>query len=341
MNSQLTRDFKAYFVESRFVSIVFSAIVILLRVMMYLKGGLPEPVDFNYNISWNTIEQSLQAYPVLSFLGSTLSVFIISFLVSELNIRYGIIRLRTSMPFYITLLLLSIHPAFLRLTPDLLALIFILWSLFPLLATYQFQRSHRYAFQFSALLAIGSVFQIHTLLFLPLWLIGLKVLDSINLRSIFASLFGMIIVYWIVFSLYVFGDNISGFADPFIQLIQIYDFTIVPSFSVPQWGFVGTLLLLVIIFLSADGKQIVRERSFTKKVLFFNSFVLIFAVLLQIVYFTRTLLFLYVTIALFSMIISHFYTNSIRRVQVYSFFALLSLLFLYYGINLLTDLSPF
>lgn len=341
MNTSLNRNFKTYFVESRFVSIVFSAIIILLRFLMFFKNGLPESTDFKSNAIWDYFNPMLQDYPWISFLGSTLAVFIISFLISELNIRYGIIRLRTSMPFYLPLLIFSIHPAFLRLTPDLPALVFVLWSLFPLLSAYQYQRSHRYAFQFSALIAIGSIFQIYTLLLLPLWLIGLKLFDHVSLRSLFASLFGVIIVYWIVFSFYVFGDNISGFLAPFIQLTEIYDFTQFPQFSVPQWGFVGTMLLLVVIYLSADAKQIVRERSFTKKVLFFNSLLLIFAILFQILYFSYILFFMYLGIALFSMIISHFYTNSIRQIQIYSFFVLLSLLILYFGINFFTDLSPF
>lgn len=341
MSTPLSRNFKSYFVESRFVSIVFSVIIVLMRFLMFLKNGLPEAPDFESNIIWNFFNPMIQNYPFISFLGSTFSIFIISFLISELNIRFGVIRLRTSMPFYIPLLLFSIHPAFLRLTPDLPALIFVLWSLFPLLSTSQNQRSHRYAFQFSALIAISSVFQIYTLLLLPLWLIGLKIFDNVNFRSIFASFFGVIIVYWIVFSFYVFGDNISGFIVPFARLAQIYDFTQIPDFTVPQWGFVGTILLLIVIYLSADAKQIVRERSFTKKVLSFNSFILVLAILLQILYFSHTLFFMYLAIALFAVIISHFYTNSTKNVQIYSFFIFLFLLILYFGIIFFTDSSPF
>ena len=341
MNTHLTRSFRTYFVESRFISIVFSVIIVGLRFLMYLKKGLPDAPEYVNNDVWRFIDSAISDLPILSFFGSTLLIFIISVLVSELNLRFGVIRLRTSMPFYIPLLLFSVHPVFLRMTTDLIALVFLLWSLFPLFATYQFQRSHKYAFQFTALLAMGSIFQIYTLLFVPIWLIALKALDEISFRSFFASIFGLIIVFWIVFSMYVFGDNIAGFLEPFRQLAVIYDFRSAPDFNVPQWGFVGTIILLVIIFLTADTKQIVRERSFTKKVLVFNLFVVSFVILMQVLYYTRTLFFLYVGIALVSMVISHFYTNSTRNLQVYSYIVFMALLIVYILINLFTDFSPF
>ncbi len=227
-----------------------------------------------------------------------------------------------------------------RLTPDLVALVFVLWSLFPLFATYQHQRSHKNAFQFGALLAMGSVFQIYTLLFLPIWLFALKALDQIKTRSILSSLFGVLIVYWIVFSMFVFADNIPGFGLPFAYLIKLYDFSYMPAFSVPQWGFIVTLLLLVVIFLVLDSQQIVRERSFTKKVLLINLAVVVFTIFMQIVYFSHTLFFLYTGLAFMSMALSHYYTNVERRLQIYSYFVLLGMLFVYFMLNIFTDLSP-
>ena len=341
MDNHLTRSFKAYFVDSRFVSIVFSVVIVGLRILMYIKNGLPDPAGFEYKGLWTYFGPVFNETPFYSFLGSTLVILLISFLISELNIRFGVIRLRTSMPFYIPLLIFSVHPDFLRLTPDMIAVVFVLLSLYPLFAAYQFQRPHRYAFQFSALLAIGSLFQIYALLFLPLWIIALKALDKINFRSLFASFFGLVIVFWIVFSFYVFGDNIAGFTEPFKQLVEIYNFRMIPLFSVPQWGFIGTFILLVIIYLIADSRQIARERSFTKKVLIFNLSIVLFASIMQVLYFTHTLFFMFVGIAFLTMVISHFYTNSVRSVQIYTFFALIVMLLLYYFVNLLTDLSPF
>lgn len=341
MNTLLVRNFKSYFVESRFISLVVSIAVIVLRFLMFLKRGLPDFHINGTNFVWPYIEFVFQQYPIVSFLASTLSVFIISYLISELNIRYGVIRMRTSMPFYIPLILFSIHPFFLKMTPDYLGLIFILWSLFPLLASYQYHHSHRYAFQFGALMAIAGVFQIYALLFLPLWLVGLSAMGGMGFRSFVASIFGIILVFWIVFALYVFGDNIAGFIDPFKRFSEIYDFTQIPAFSVPQWGFIGTIILFVFFFIVADNKQITRERSFTKKVLIFSISIIVFSILMQVLYQNQTLFWLYVITAFLSILIAHFYTNTILKFEILSYFLILILFAFYYNLNLFTNLSPF
>lgn len=341
MNTLLVRNFKSYFVESRFISFVVSIIVIALRFLMFLNKDLPDIQINGTNFVWPYMEPYFLRYPIASFLSSTFSIFIISYLISELNVRYGVIRMRTTMPFYVPLVLFSIHPFFLIMTPDYLGLIFILWSLFPLLASYQYHQSHKFAFQFGALIAIAGVFHIYALLFLPLWLIGLSAMGGMSFRSFIASIFGIILVFWIVFALYVFGDNIAGFIDPFKSFVEVYDFTQAPGFSVPQWGFIGTLLLFVFFFVITDNKQITRERSFTKKVLIFAISIIFFSILMQILYLYQAWLWIYVVIAFLSIIIAHFYTNTTFRLEILSYFLIFILLFIYYGLNFFTDLSPF
>lgn len=341
MNTLLVRNFKSFFVESRFISLVVSITVIALRFLMFLKKGLPDFPANNTGFIWPYIEPVFLENPFLSFLASTLCIFIISYLLSELNVRYGVIRMRTAMPFYVPLILFSVHPFFLRMTPDFPGLIFVLWSLFPLLASYQYHHSHRFAYQFSALIAIAGIFQIHALLIVPLWLIGLSAMGRINFRSFIASIFGIILVFWIVFVFYVFGDNITGFIDPFKGLTDIYDFTQTPTFSVPQWGFIGTMLLFLFFIITADIKQITRERSFTKKVLIFSISVILLSLLLQILYLTHTFIWIYIIIAFLSIIAAHFYADTTFRLEILSYFFVLMLLAFYYCLNLFTDLSPF
>ncbi|WP_436414147.1 hypothetical protein [Petrimonas sp.] len=341
MNTLLVRNFKSYFVESRFISLVVSIAVIVLRFLMFLRKGLPDIESSGTNFVWPYIETYFRQYPLVSFLSGTLSVFIISYLISELNVRYGVIRMRTTMPFYVPLVLFSIHPFFLKMTPDYLGVIFILGSLFPLLASYQYHHSHKYAFQFGALLAIAGAFQIYALLFLPLWLIGLSAMGGISFRSFIASVFGIILVFWIVFAMYVFGDNIAGFIDPFKRFAEIYDFTQLPGFSVPQWGFIGTALLFIFFFIIADNKYITRERSFTKKVLIFSISIIVFSILMQTLYLNQTLFWMYAIVAFLSIIVAHFYTNTTFRLEILSYFIILGLLMFYYVFNFFTDLSPF
>ncbi len=341
IDSLLVRHFRSFFVESRFITLVVSILAIVLRFLMFFNKGIPDYPILNSGFAWPYIESIFLESPLVSFLSSTLCILIISYLLSELNVRYGVIRMRTVMPFYIPLIFFSVHPVFLRMTPDLPALIFVLWSLFPLLASYQYHNSHRFAYQFSALITVAGIFQIHALLFLPLWLIGLSAMDRINFRSFSASLLGVILVFWIVFVFYVFGDNIAGFIEPFKGFARIYDFTQYPGYSIPQWGFIGTLLLFVFLIIMADSREIVRERSFTKKVLIFSSSVILFSILLQVVYLNQAFIWIYIIISFLSIIMSHFYTNTTSRIEILSYFLILALLIFYYILNTFTDLSPF
>lgn len=341
MNTQLNRNFNTYFIESRFISIVVAIGVVLMRFLMFTKRGLPSTPINDSNLIWSHIEPLLQAYPLLSFAASTISVFFIAFIISEINNRFGIIRTRTSMPFYIPLIIFSVHPQFLRFTPDFPALIFVLWSMFPLLSTYQSHKTNKYIFQFSALLAMASVFQIYALLLIPVWIISLKALSEIKLKSLLASIFGVLVVYWITFAFYVFADNLPGFVAPFANIIEIYDFTQVPNFTVPQWGLIGTILFIIIYFISVDNRQIIRERSFTKKTLYLSMSIIIVSLLLHVLFLTHTIFWMYVAIAFLTIIIAHFYTNITSYQVIYSFIVFMMISIFYMIVNTFTNLSPF
>lgn len=333
MNTLLKRKFTIYFIESRFISIIISIGVILMRFFMYSKVGLDNSPINAGNFVWNQIEPFLQEHPFMSLTASTISVFMISFLISEINNRFGIIRTRTSMPFYIPLLIFSLHPDFLRFTPYYPALIFVLWSMFPLLSAYQSHVNQKYTFKFSALLAIASLFQIYAIILVPLWLIALKALSEINFRTLLSSIFGIATIYWISFAFYVFADNIYGFVLPMIELTKIYDFTKVPSFSVPQWGFICTFVFLILYFIIVDSRQITRERSFTKKALYLSQAIIIISLILHALFLTHTTFWIYTTMAYTSIIIAHYYTNITSSQVIYSFIVFISLLSLYLIIN--------
>lgn len=341
MNKQLNRNFNTYFIESRFISIIVAIGVVLMRFLMFTERGIPNAPINDASFIWSHIEPILQANPLLSFIGSTVSIFFIAFIISEINNRFGIIRTRTSMPFYIPLIIFSIHPQFLRFTSDFPALILVLWSMFPLLSTYQSHKTNRYIFQFSALLAMASVFQIYAILLVPVWIVALKALSEIKFKSLLASFFGVTVIYWITFAFYVFADNISGFIHPMSNLLEIYDFTQIPSFTVPQWGFIGSIVFIVIYFISVDNRQIIRERSFTKKALYLSMSIIIVSLLMHVLFLTHTIFWIYVAIAFLTIIIAHFYTNIISYQVIYSFLVFMALVIFYMLTNTFTELSPF
>lgn len=312
-----------------------------MRFAYFWFKGLPNTTVNESDFVWRYIYPYFDN-PWVSFVSATASVFLIAIFVSQLNLQYGIIRSRTSMTFVIPLLILSSHPIFLVMSPIYIAILFILWSLFPLFDSHQQSHQQKIAFQYSVFISMASLFSIYALLLLPFWWREQNQLSSrFAMRTFFASLWGVILSYWIVFACYVFGDNLEGFVSPFYGLIQIVDFTVLPTFTVPQWGFLATLLIFFIVYLILDRGKVSRDKVSSQKILSFLNVLILATLLFQVLYLTSTLFWLYSALTLLSFILAHYYTVVIRKWEVRSFLILILLVAILYFVNFFTTRSPF
>lgn len=338
MNSTV-KKFKTIIIESRLFSVIAIVIVLLMRYLMFNQLGVIEYKSVNSSYLWEVIAPFF-ADPWTSFILSTICVFIIAIILSQLNVKYGLIRGRSNFPLVIPLILFSLHPFTLSISPDLLATIFILWAMMPLTNSYQSSRPQKYSFQASVLISIAGVFQVYALMFILLWWIGQRMMNAITARSFFSSLLGVILVYIFVFSLFVFGDNISGFLLPFYSFGNI-DFGNYWFLTVPQWGFIVLLLIMIISHIVIDFKHFFRDKVLTQKIITFSIVLIIFSIIVQIAYFDHSLLWLQVILSLLSLIISHYYSTTTDKWGVYFFFIILVILTSYFCIKCYTNLSPF
>lgn len=338
MNSTV-KNFKTIIIESRLFSVIAIVIVILMRYLMFNQLGVIEYKSTNANYIWDVIAP-LFTDPWTSFILSSVCVFIIAIILSQLNVKYGLIRGRSNLPLVIPLILFSLHPISLSISPDLLATIFILWAMVPLTDSYQNSRPQKYSFQASVLISIAGVFQIYALMFIPLWWIGQRMMNGLTAKSFFSTLLGAFLVYIFVFSLFVFGDNIGGFLLPFYCYDNI-DFGSYWFFTVPQWGFIVLLLVLIISHIVIDFKHFFRDKVLSQKFITFSVVLIIFSIILQITYIGQSLLWLFIIISLLSLVISHYYSTTTDKWGVYFYFIMLVLLTSYFFIKCYTDLSPF
>ncbi len=344
MGNQENRIYKSYFVESRLLSVLMSIFVMGARFLMFWNNGLREYVSPDCSFVWPYIEPYLSRSPFIPLTLSTGVVFIIAFLLSELNVRFGIIRSRTTMPFYLPLIIFSVHPLFMQFTPDLVAIIFIVWALFPLLSSYQqHHKSAINAFHFSVLIAVAGLFYVPSLSFLIVWWFGLAAIGNFSLRAFFSSLFGVFLVYWIMFAFYVFGDNIGGFVIPFQSslFIRIYDFSTVSQITVPQWGGIVVIYLIFTMAILADIQQLRIDRNFTKKVLVFSNTVILLSLPLQILFFGQTFFWFYTAVAFLCIVLSHYFSNISSKIEINGFYIFIAFLTAYTLLNTFTRLSPF
>jgi len=304
----VVRSYRTFVVEGRFISFIAAAGVIVMRATLFFRGGRI-PVDYNdTGYLWRYFTP-LFADPVLSLLASTISVFLIASLISSLNSRFTLIRSRSTLPFVIPLFLLSLHPWFLAMTADYVAVIFILMAFFPLLQSYQTSDASLYSFRSAILIGVASLFQIYAIVLLPLWWRGELSMRGTQFRSFLSSLFGFCLVYVSLFSLYFLFDDLPGFVRPFLSFAS-FSLPQLPDYSWSSWGIVVLIAIFFISSMILSIRTYTRDKVLTLIFMQFMVLLITFSLLLQILYWQETLFFLMLSIAFISYLNAYFYTRT-------------------------------
>lgn len=324
----VVKTFRASIVEGRFTSLIVSIVVIGMRLMLFASNGLPEVSTQSDNYLWNHISPFFSK-PEISLIASTFSVFIIAWIILTLNNRFSLLRTRSNLPFIFPLFFLSLHPYFLIMTGEYIAIIFILLSFYPLLESYQKPDSYLYSFRSSVLIATASLFQVFAIILIPLLWRGERSMRGPQLRSLLSSLFGVILVYISVFSVYFISDDIIKFLQPLNLLINISSPEI-PSYSIFEWiiaSFIMIYFALNMIFsINTYGKDKVLTFNFMQ----FLVFLIILLLIIQLVYWGMTFFFLTLSITLISFLSAYFYTKINSRNHIYlAYFMILIMIFIY------------
>ena len=137
-----------------------------------------------------------------------------------------------------------------------------------------------------------------------------------QIRSLLSSLFGVILVYISVFSIYFILDDTISFLQPFNSLINI-SIPEIPSYSIFEWVMALFILIFFILNMVFSINTNGRDKVLTLNFMRFIVFLLIFLLLLQVVYWGNTLFFLVLSITLISYLSAYFYTRNTSRNHVY------------------------
>ena len=329
----VVKTFRSNIVEGRFTSLIVSVVVIGMRIMMFVNDGLPDLSIKSDNFLWQYISQFFSK-PEISLAASTLSVFIIAWLISSLNNRFGLLRSRSNLPFIFPIFFLSLHPYFLLMTGEYIAIIFILLSFFPLLESYQKPDSYLYSFRSSVLIATASLFQIFAIILIPLLWRGERSMRGPQIRSLLSSLFGVVLVYVSVFSYYFIFDDTISFIQPFNIFINI-SINEIPRFTIFEWVIGAFILMVFVLNMIFSVNTYGRDKVLTLNFMQFIVFLQIFLLLLQVVYWGISLFFLTLSITLISYLSAYFYTKNNSRNHLYLvYFMILIMIVIYLSHNI-------
>ena len=311
----VVRSFRSSFVEGRFIPLLGSLLFIAARYVMFISVDTSHFLVPTNNYLWNPLAHWM-IDPTLMFIASTASVFIVAWLISFLNSRFNLIRTRTNLPFIAALFLFSMHPSFLIMSGDWIAIIFILLAFFPFLESYQRSDSYLYSFRSGVLIGIASLFQVFSLLLMPLWWRGERAMRGGQTRSFVSSLFGLFLIYISLFSVYLLKDNLAGFVQP---LLCITNFSLpnIPDFSVAEWFGVLLVGLYFIINISLAAKIYSRDKVLTLTYNRFAVFLIVFLLLLQVLYWEQTHFFLTFSIALIAYLTAYLFTRTQSRGHIF------------------------
>jgi hypothetical protein len=333
--ASVLRFYKNNIAEGKAILIFSIVLAVAARLVFYLSAGASSvPVSDGY--LWAPLTLLLQN-PMLSLIGSSAAVAGLAILASHINTAHVLIRRRSVLPPAFILLFFSCHPAFMQLSPALLAALLVLYVISTLFATYNTNEKPVTACRVSFMLSLGSLFAPVLLVYIPFAWIMLAIMRSFNFKSLFASVFGFFIIYFPAFSFYLFTDDLSAFYKPFLSVYTLDSFPFF-RFDTISWG----MLIFFVIFLGIiignnyidRHKDKIRVRAF----LFLLSFITILAILFFLFLNISPDVNLYVAIGTGTLLLAHFFALIERRSGVILFYIFMLLYFLVYILSFMTIL---
>lgn len=206
---------------------------ILLRTDV--AGGADWPLWFR------GVESRLPGGMFLPLAGFALHV-LACFLLINLNNVFALIRIRTSVQSFLYLLLAAAFPQSYGSLPGLLAGLCFLAAFYLLFGSYRQEKSSGALFGTFAFAGIASLFVPQSLPLAPLLWVGAANFQSLNLKSLLASLLGFAFPWWMLLGYTVLTNTTQTF------FCQLFEETIL--FRPAGYGFESWMVLpLAFLFL--------------------------------------------------------------------------------------------
>lgn len=189
---------------------------------------------------------------------------LICYLLIEFNIRFDIIRKRTTLHVSYFLFFCACIPTVLRDAWGLAAALGVLLATFNLFQAYHRRYASRPVFYCFLFLGLSFIALPHFLTLIPLFLWGMYKLQSFSTRTFLAAILGFAFPLWILFCHAFYHEQMELFYAPFTTFAETYangDFK--PDLrTIPSFAFIITVFMVGIIhFLctSFDDKLMTRS----------------------------------------------------------------------------------
>lgn len=256
---------------------------------------------------------------------------VIGYFLIEFNNTFAIIRLRATIQTSIYFIVIAACPQLYPLHAGSIAVLFMTTSIYFLFQSYQVMRSSNLIFYSWLCLGIASILFPHFLYLIPLYIIGSYNFQSLNFKSFFAGIIGLLLPLWFLFAYAYYFCQTKTLYSLFEELCSFEPISI---YALTYWQ-IATLAFLFIFFviamvhsLATGWQDKIRTRSYLN---FFSllEFFLFILILLQPHHFIVVVPLLLVG---FSFLTGHFLALTKNRISnIYFIVSLVGLitLFLY------------
>jgi hypothetical protein len=189
----------------------------------------------------------LSGNKLLAYIIGFVAVVLVAFVIQRISDREVLISERTRLPFVLFVLLVSTNPGLLSLRAITIVLLLLVFMVFELFNSYQSPESTGKLFNAGVLIGASVLLVPQIFWLVPVLWIGMYQFRCLNLKSLAATVIGIMIVYWFVLAWCVYIDDFSMFTSLYLS---ITGFNII-SISLLQpyhTGLVAVVLLLIMAY---------------------------------------------------------------------------------------------
>lgn len=222
--------------------------VILLSLGLFVISFI-RPIEYEAHSGmplYNLIFGSIHNFPVLNRIITILILWIISFMLFRTGLRYFLLEFRSYMPAIFFLFFTMVLPSAQQISPALLGSIFYLFCFAILFGVNNHPPNTFSIFNTAVVLALGSMFYLKLIWFVPLIWISLATLRTVTWRELFYFVIVYILMGLFLFTWYwVILNDPAGFSELVRQNLSISGSFIPYHYCV--YLFYSFLLILVLV----------------------------------------------------------------------------------------------
>lgn len=242
-------------------------VVMLLSIAIWAGVySLKPTIVFSKSSSlvWQLLEPFLIEKPV-SLIINYLLYAVIGYLLIVLNNTFAIIRLRASIQTSLYFIIIAACPELYPLQIGSVTTLFMVGSIYFLFQSYQQTKSSGSIFYSWMFLGFASLLLPQLLFLTPLYLIGAYNFQSLNPKSFFAGLIGVMVPYWFLLG---YAFSLNQFEVLYHPLEQLCTFTPIDFLAFKTWQIAIIIYLALIFFVAITNSLIngwqdkIRTRSY-------------------------------------------------------------------------------